>query len=404
MIIETIPLLKDHHNHPYIYVTFRNTIDLSSIYRKDEALTLINESEKEIIIATGWDNSHFSFSQDELDSLPPLVVCNISFHGYLINNLAREILQSSYPEIVTNIDDGAWVERNLFSIFKFIANINPSTSEQIKSFYDDVLLKSGIWYAEDMLLTHENIISKFIEIGYLERTNFWLDLNSYNALDPVNQKYVQGIKIFTDGALGSKTAALNEPFLTGERGVLNYSDDELHGIISSGIESDKPISIHALGDLADNQVLTTLHDIKAQRGSLPMIRLEHCQFITQENAEKAKDLGIIISMQPNFNSDAEHYADRLPEKYCKNNNPFRMLIDNVGFTPGEDLIFGSDGMPHGIPYALEQSLFPPLSGQALSIEEFVAGYCMPDMENGYIEIEIDEENKSLKTEVIVKGD
>ncbi len=331
--------------------------------------------------------------------MPPLVVCNISFHGYLINKPAREILNTSYTKIVTNIDDEAWVEKNLFDIFKFVANINPCTSEQIKDFYDDVLLKNGVWYAEDMLLPHEDIIAKFQDIGYLDRTNFWLDLDSYNVLDRDKQEHIMGIKIFTDGALGSKTAALKEPFITGEKGVLNYTNDELNNLMCRSIDTNKPVAIHALGDLADNQVITVLEDIKAQRGALPLIRLEHCQFITRENARRAKDLGVIISMQPNFNSDAVHYADRVPSRYCENNNPFRMLIDTVGFIPGKDLIFGSDGMPQGMPYALEQSLFPPIPGQRLSLEEFIAGYCLPDLEQGHIEVVVDEDNKSVATTV-----
>jgi len=79
-----------------------------------------------------------------------------------------------------------------------------------------------------------------------------------------------------------------------------------------------------------------------------------------------------------------------------------MLIDEVGYVPGEDLIFGSDGMPHGVQSALEQSLFPPFADQALTLEEFIAGYCMPDQKNGYIKIEIDEAKKHIKIEIVSK--
>jgi hypothetical protein len=81
------------------------------------------------------------------------------------------------------------------------------------------------------------------------------------------------------------------------------------------------------------------------------------------------------------------------------NNPFRMLIDEAGFVPGKDLLFGSDGMPHGARYALESALFPPFPGQRLSLPEFVAGYCMPDLENGFIDVAIDYENREIITEV-----
>ena len=97
-----------------------------------------------------------------------------------------------------------------------------------------------------------------------------------------------------------------------------------------------------------------------------------------------------IALQPNFSDDSLHYADRLPEGYPERNNPFRMLIDEAGFVPGEDLVFGSDGMPHGVGEALRQALFPPFAGQELSLDEFVAGYCVRgDRAPGAIELRID---------------
>ena len=125
-------------------------------------------------------------------------------------------------------------------------------------------------------------------------------------------------------------------------------------------------------------------------------------FISLANAKKAKALGIVLSMQPNFSYDSLHYKDRLLEKYCRANNPFRKLIDQADFIPGVDLIFGSDGMPHGIDYALKQSLFPPYDDQKLTLEEFTAGYCIENMEVGYIDLVIDEKNKTLSTKVELK--
>ena len=95
-------------------------------------------------------------------------------------------------------------------------------------------------------------------------------------------------------------------------------------------------------------------------------------------------------MQPNFSVDSVLYRDRLNSQQIQNNNPFRMIIDEAGFEPGKDLILGSDGMPHGAQYALQSSLFPPQSGQVLTLDEFVAGYAMPDLRHGTIEIEIDD--------------
>jgi predicted amidohydrolase YtcJ len=269
-----IPLLKDHHTHTSIYASLSNCIDLSAVRDKKKALSLMKKSTDEITVILGWNSSFFYFEDEELDCLPPVVICNISFHDFLINNPARE------------------------------------------------------------------------------------------------------------------------------RGILIYSNEKLFHTLAQLSTLNKPIAIHAVGDLATDQIIKILSDIQKIEGCIPQIRIEHSQFISKESAETAKSLGIVLSMQPNFNNDSIQYEDRLSAKYCTYNNPFRMLIDEVGYVPGEDLIFGSDGMPHGAQYALEQSLFPRYADQALMLEEFIAGYCMPDQKNGYIKIEIDEKEKNIKTEIV----
>ena len=403
MLIEKqIPLLRDHHTHPSLYATLSNCLDLRSISNKEDALSLIRERDEEINIVLGWNNSLYSFAKEELDNLAALFICNISFHSFLMNESAKEKLCNSYNDIVTNIEDMNWVEKNLPQISKLIVNIQPCTNKQITAFHED-LLQQGIWYAEEMLLPNKAIFDQFNELGYLERTLFWSDTKTFRSLDKETQKNIYGIKLFADGALGSKTAAIEEPFLTGEKGLLIYSDNDLYDVIDELSDINKPISIHAIGDMATGQVITVLSKIKqVQHNIPPQVRIEHCQFISKRNAEKAKSLGIILSMQPNFSYDSAQYNDRLSETYCSQNNPFRMLIDEVGYDPGKDLFFGSDGMPHGVNYALKMALFPPFPGQKLSLNEFIAGYCMPDMKNGYIHIEIDEEKQSISSSVTLK--
>jgi len=59
---------------------------------------------------------------------------------------------------------------------------------------------------------------------------------------------------------------------------------------------------------------------------------------------------------------------------------------------------GSDGMPHGVQTALNSAFFPPFPSQKLTLEEFVAGYCMPDMQYGYISIDGQEIKVVVKDE------
>lgn len=124
--------------------------------------------------------------------------------------------------------------------------------------------------------------------------------------------------------------------------------------------------------------------------------MEHVQFIDEIQARRARELGLVLWMQPNFNSDSRDYTDRLDVHWLAINNPFRMLIDRVGFTPGRDLIFGSDGMPHGVEYALQWGLFPLYREQRITVEELVAGYGPHPEGKGWSLVEIDQAQRRAR--------
>jgi hypothetical protein len=73
-----------------------------------------------------------------------------------------------------------------------------------------------------------------------------------------------------------------------------------------------------------------------------------------------------------------------------------MLIDRAGFVPGKGLIFGSDGMLHGVEYALQWSLFPLYPGQRLTAEELVAGYGFHAEGKGRTLVHVDEAERRVR--------
>jgi len=72
-------------------------------------------------------------------SIPPLFICNLSFHGFLMNQPARDKFFDSHNEIVTNIDNEVWIDKNLPLIQKFIVSVKPFTIVELESFYNDLL-------------------------------------------------------------------------------------------------------------------------------------------------------------------------------------------------------------------------------------------------------------------------
>jgi len=396
---ETIPLLHDHHNHPSQYAAFFDSANISGVKSKEEAVSIIkNNTQKDRVnIVLGWNNSYFTFSKADLDHLPPVIICNLSFHGYVSNRKAERLIEERFgsSDILKRLRDPSWMESNLPKIMKFLIEIEGLDEGKLRYLYDH-FLEIGIWRTEDMLLPSESALKTFKSSGLNSRTEFWTDLPTYKKMSSQAQKEVKGIKIFTDGALGPKTAAIEEPYSGENHGVLLHGEDTLQELIEE-VETEH-VSIHAIGNRAIKMVVKTLENI--DKSGISNVRIEHAQFIDSETAERAKALGVTLSMQPNFSLDSVHYSDRLSKKYLKMNNPFRMLIDDVDFVPGQDLIFGSDGMPHGAKTALESSLFPPFQGQKVTLDEFQRAYCVQDKSLGSIDIVIDEDKEEVTIEKI----
>ncbi|MCP5108028.1 MAG: amidohydrolase family protein [bacterium] len=386
----SIPLLRDHHNHPSIYGALYDCIDLQETRDKKKAVDMLSALDKETVsVVLGWNSGFYTFSPEELKRFPPVVIVNISLHSFIMTPSAEDILREKYPGIVANYKDASWYEKYFPGLLIFLANLAEFTEEKMKTFFDH-LFRLGVYYAEEMHLPGENVLSIIRSSSYAERTAFWTNPDTFKTLSAETQKHIKGLKFFTDGALGAGTAAMKEPYRNGKMGELLFSDRELYRVLADGASTCKAAAIHALGESASAQVVRTLRKLNADGIWFPLVRMEHCQFIDEADACVARDLGVILSMQPNFSIDSTIYADRLQGHYLEWNNPFRMLIDRVGFVPGEDLILGSDGMPQGAEEALHSSLFPPFPQQRLTLDEFIAGYGMPDKSYGQVEVEIDD--------------
>ncbi len=188
------------------------------------------------------------------------------------------------------------------------------------------------------------------------------------------------LKIFTDGALGSQTAALEEPYEgTDDRGLLTIEPQRLDADVARAAEGGIAVAIHAIGDRA---VRVALEAIAPTRGSQPSLRqrVEHVQLLRPEDIARFGALGVIASMQPiHATSDrdlADRYwgAGRVTRAY-----PWRALLDS-----GARLAFGSDAPVEPIDPLLgihaavarqrpaDRDRWHP--EQALTLDEAIAGY------------------------------
>lgn len=395
-----IPLLKDNHNHLFSYSNLNKAENLFSVDKKILALRIFEKfDETQINVATGWFDSYYNFSADELNKFPPLIICNNSLHKYIFNEKAAEIISQDFKSWVENNNNQIWVEKNIMQILSYISGLFKFDESSLQETLNKNL-KAGVCFAADMFVTSNDVFNFLSNSDNHDYTEIWTDPDLYQNLKPNYKNLCSGVKLFTDGALGANTAAIKSYKIKGSP-LLSYTDKELYEKLNQITELNTNIAIHCIGDIAISQVINSIEQVLKNK-SESIIRLEHVQFITKEQAKKAKDFGLILSMQPNFNMDSVIYSDRLTSAYCESNNPFRMLIDEAGFIPGKDLIFGSDGMPTGIEGTLQNSLFPPIPGQKITLDEFIAAYCTNNLDKGYINVHIDQLKKKVITEVVTE--
>lgn len=118
------------------------------------------------------------------------------------------------------------------------------------------------------------------------------------------------LKIFSDGALGSQTAALEEPYEgSSDRGILTVDPGELARDVGLAAAAGIAVAIHAIGDRA---VHVALDAIEPTRKSAPRLRqkIEHVQLVRSDDLARFGTLGVIASMQPVHATSDRDLADR----------------------------------------------------------------------------------------------
>ena len=132
------------------------------------------------------------------------------------------------------------------------------------------------------------------------------------------------LKTFMDGTLGSQTARM----LDGS-GVQITSREELEEIIRRGARIGWPVSVHAIGDLANRDALDAFETTRAewaQRGLRP--RIEHAQCLAPEDLPRFAQLGVAVSVQFSHTPSDRDLADRFWSDKTDGTYVFRSLIES----------------------------------------------------------------------------
>lgn len=145
---------------------------------------------------------------------------------------------------------------------------------------------------------------------------------------------VIGTKLFADGVITGRTAAVSTPFEGSEDvGMLIHSSEELAGLVEGSIARSLPVGIHAMGDRGIAEAIAAIEAAEKGPDDRPVgplprrHRIEHCTLPSPASLERMVGLGIVPVPQPVFLfAEGEAYADQLGAERSSHAYPLRTMI------------------------------------------------------------------------------
>ena len=150
---------------------------------------------------------------------------------------------------------------------------------------------------------------------------------------------IYGVKAFTDGALGPRSAWMLSPFETdpGNTGIPTLEAEALHALVRKANSAGLSVAIHAIGDAANRAVLDAIA-AQFEPAAAPLRnRIEHVQLLHPADVPRLAQLGVIASMQPIHATSDMLIADLHWGKRAATSYAWRSLLD-----VGTHMAFGSD--------------------------------------------------------------
>lgn len=149
---------------------------------------------------------------------------------------------------------------------------------------------------------------------------------------------VRGVKLFADGAMGSRGAALLDDYADepGNKGLLLLQPDALKAAVAKVHAKGFQAAVHAIGDRGNRVVLDAFHAAQGADRSRRH-RVEHAQLVHDEDFARFAALGVVASMQPTHATSDMRWAEARVGERVKGAYAWRTMLSK-----GVPLAFGSD--------------------------------------------------------------
>lgn len=354
-----VPGLIDGHCHFFELGHFMQEVDLTGTQSFAQVIDRVNKFQKDknlsFITGSGWDQNDWKIkkfpTKKELDLLypnTPLALSRIDGHALLVNQAALDLAGIDANTIVEGGEiikvngkvTGILVDNAKKPVQKIIPEKTVQDNIEALKDAESYCLKLGLTTVSDAGLNRQTIelIDSLQKNGELKIRVYAMISVSPENLDyylnkgviKTDRLSVRSFKVYADGALGSRGAALKQPYSdrVGHYGALVTNPEEFTAIANRLAKSKFQMNTHAIGDSANAFVLKTYaHELKSQTNR--RWRVEHAQIVSPEDFDYFTE--IIPSVQPTHaTSDMPWAGERLGDERIKGAYAYKKLKDING--------------------------------------------------------------------------
>lgn len=358
------PAFVDAHVHATATGLHLTGLDLSGIRNAHELLsavaTAVATMPGQVLLAHGWDESTWTSprlpSRQELDEAAgqtPVYLSRVDVHSALVSSALVALAPQSQQ--VDGWSDEGPVTRDAHHQLRAAARaaITESQRDHAQRTFLRQAAASGIATVHECAgpdISGEDdlhaLLHVAVEPGFPRLVAYW---GEHRGVDTARRLGVRGLAgdLFVDGALGSATAALHEPYVDhpGSSGTRYLDADSIAEHIRVCTEEGLQAGFHVIGDAAASEVVEGFRQAAATVGHRRLAaarhRLEHLEMVSLDQARALAQWAVTASMQPMFDAawggPDGMYTTRLGPDRASTLNPFAMLA-----AEGVPLAFGSD--------------------------------------------------------------
>ena len=348
-----LPGLIDAHCHFYGLGLNQSMIDLTGTNSFNEILEKISNKDNNIIRGRGWDQNDWKIKEfpnkEKLDLIypnTPVILERIDGHAYLVNQKALDIAGIDINTKSTNgtllskkgkltgvlIDGPMSLIDNSFGEISLDDKIKALVSAQEICFKNGLTTVDDAGLSKDIIMLIDSLQKKeLLKMRvYAMISNSENDVNYFIENGPIktNSLNVRSVKVYGDGALGSRGATLKKPYSDDKHnyGKLVTSYKDIKDLANKLAEANFQMNTHAIGDSTINLLIDTYSKVLETKTD-PRWRIEHSQII-DINDIKGYNNKILPSVQPTHATSDMYWAEeRVGSKRIKGAYAYKALLE-----------------------------------------------------------------------------